>query len=138
MGCQEWVSIPGWGIKRILAKIDTGAYTGAIHCEEVKVVTQKGQEFLTFKPLNKRQPAQKTEIFRKLAVKSTSGHRAVRYVVPAEIVINDKAYKTHISLTDRMNMRRQVLIGRRFLREHGMLVDVNINQELDDERETVL
>jgi hypothetical protein len=32
-------------------------------------------------------------------------------------------------------MKKQVLIGRRFLRENNMLVDVNLNTAYDDEGE---
>jgi hypothetical protein len=49
--------------------------------------------------------------------------------------VQGKVYPIRIGLSDRSDMKRSVLIGRRFLRENDMLVDVRVHDEYDDEGE---
>lgn len=51
IGRREKISLPDWGLKMISAKVDTGAYTNAIHCEWVEEKVENGQELLVFKLL---------------------------------------------------------------------------------------
>lgn len=135
IGCQEYLDIPTFGVKKILAKIDTGAYTGALHCEELAVVKVGGKEVLKFRPVNRNHKTYETSEFTTMRVRSASGHMSLRYIVPIQIKLKGKLYDTVIGLSDRSDMRRPMLIGRRFLRENNIIVNVSINSELDDERE---
>jgi hypothetical protein len=47
----------------------------------------------------------------------------MRYVVPTTVVIEGVQYPIEVSLADRTLMKKGVLIGRRFLRSHGFIVD---------------
>src|SRR6185369_6495863 len=38
VGCIETVSLPALGVTGVLAKIDTGAYSGALHCTDIRIV----------------------------------------------------------------------------------------------------
>ncbi|MBC7546653.1 ATP-dependent zinc protease [Candidatus Saccharibacteria bacterium] len=138
VGTLELVSIPGLNIVSVLAKIDTGAYSGALHCSSITVVLRgvTRQPILKFIPLGDTSLSTETADFSRRYVRSATGHRVKRYIIQTEIVIKSKRYPIAIGLSDRSEMKRVVLIGRSFLRENNMLVDVRINQELDDERET--
>ena len=138
VGTLEPVSIPGLNIVSVLAKIDTGAYSGALHCSSITVVLRgvTRQPILKFIPLGDTSLSTETTDFSRRYVRSATGHRVKRYIIQTEIVIKSKRYPIAIGLSDRSEMKRVVLIGRSFLRENNMLVDVRINQELDDERET--
>jgi hypothetical protein len=138
IGAQEWVAIPSLGVKKVLAKIDTGAYTGALHCEDILLVKKGGKKILRFYPVDRKHRVIETEDFEERTVVSASGHRTKRYIIPIELEIQGKRYETHIGLSDRKELKRLVLIGRRFIRKHGMLVDVRRNEELDDEREITI
>lgn len=134
VGSFEYVSLPGLKMDNIIAKIDTGAYSGAIHCNDIKVVRRKsdGKRVLRFKTSN-LEDVFKFEDFKTVKVRSSNGHQIKRYIIETDIIIRHKKYTIRISLSDRSDMQREVLIGRRFLRSHNMLVDVRINQELDND-----
>lgn len=132
-GCFEAVTFPSLGINSTIAKIDTGAYSGALHCSHIEVVTRKSdkKKVLRFIPSDKRQYLTEIETFSSTYVRSSTGHRIKRYLFITDIVIKDKTYPIKIGLSDRSDMEREILIGRRFLRENNIIVDVRINQELD-------
>lgn len=135
LGSFELVSFPEFNIRDEVAKVDTGAYSGAMHCTDIKMVRRgvSRKRVLKFVPFGNTALATETAAFRKKAVRSSSGHKENRYLIQTTIEIKGKPYPIEIGLTDRSDMRRQVLLGRRFIRENGFLVDVRINQEHDDE-----
>ncbi|MDB5163656.1 MAG: peptidase [Candidatus Saccharibacteria bacterium] len=127
IGAFEVVSFPLLGMHDLVAKIDTGADTGALHVthlEEVKPT--KGQQgVLSFRLLNKK--VMTHEYFHKNLVRSSSGHVEDRYFIKTEIAISGVTYPITIGLTDRSSMKRAVLIGKRFLSEQKFLVDVRLH-----------
>lgn len=130
----ETVDIPSLRVKDIVAKIDTGAWSGALHC--TNIVEKDGMLFFT--PLGERSLRTSTADYVKKNVRSASGHAASRYVIPIEVMIEGQLYSTQIGLSNRRLMRREMLIGRRFLLEHGILVDVSLSREDDIEAENDL
>lgn len=137
VGCFEYVSLPDLGIPHELAKIDTGAFSGALHCTDIKIV-RRGvvrKRILRFTPLGNPKLATETDTFIKTYIRSATGHRIKRFLIDTTIEIQGKTYPIRIGLSDRTDLKRNVLIGRRFLRENNFLVDVHINQEYDDEGE---
>jgi hypothetical protein len=137
VGCFEPVDLPVLGVHAEIAKIDTGAYSGALHCTDIKVV-RRGilrKRILKFTPLGDPKLATETDTFIKTYVRSATGHRIKRYIIDTTITIQKKTYPIRIGLSDRTDLKRSVLIGRRFLRRNNLLVDVRINQEHDDEGE---
>ena len=136
-GIFERISIPGLGINNVLAKIDTGAYSGALHCSKIREFTRKsdGKKVLRFTPSENHSNVMELTDYHKVYVRSSSGHRVKRYLFDTDIVIKDNVYKIRIGLSDRSDMSFEILIGRRFLRENNILVDVRINRELDTDGE---
>jgi hypothetical protein len=137
VGSFELVSLPDLGVSGEMAKIDTGAFSGALHCTDIKVV-RRGvirKRYLKFTPLGNPKLATETDTFIKTYVRSATGHRIKRYLIDTTIELKGVAYPIRIGLSDRSDLKRNVLIGRRFLRENNILVDVRINQEEDDEGE---
>lgn len=140
LGCFEIASIPSLGIHGVLAKVDTGAFSGAIHCTDIRVVRRgpDKKRVLKFIPNGQTKHAMETDRFVETYVRSATGHRIKRFIIDTEIEIKGVLHPIHIGLSDRSDMKRSILIGRRFLRENNMLVDVRINQELDDEGKKIL
>jgi D-alanine-D-alanine ligase-like ATP-grasp enzyme len=135
LGSFEKVSIPSLGIKDTIAKIDTGAYSGALSCSEAKVVRKGGRKVLQFSPGLRSKKVYETDKFSQKHVRSSNGQRERRYLIETELVIGDRTYPVAITLSDRSDMKHEILIGRRFLREHNLLVDVTLNQEYDTDSE---
>lgn len=132
-GSFEYVSLPDLGIESAIAKIDTGAYSGAIHCSLIEERTREpdGKTVLRFVPSANHDHVVETEGYEIVTVRSSTGHEVERYLINTEIFVQDKKYAITIGLADRSKMQREILIGRRFLRENNILVDTRINQELD-------
>lgn len=139
IGSYEHVSLPSLGVRHELAKIDTGAFSGALHCTDIRIVRRglRGKAYLKFTPLGDPRLATETNKFQRRFVRSATGHRVKRYVIDSTIEVRGKVYPIQIGLSDRSDLKRNVLIGRRFLRENNLLVDVRINQEYDDEGDNI-
>lgn len=131
VGAFERVSFPEFGIDDVIAKIDTGADSGAIHCSLIEEVgTVKGKRTLRFVPMHNHDTLIETNDYIRAYVRSSTGHRLRRYIVHTEIEIEGKRYSIRIGLSDRSDMQFDVLIGRKFLAEQNMLVDVTQQTEL--------
>lgn len=132
LGIIETVAFPGLGVAQVDAKIDTGAYSGALHCESIEEVKdENGKKHLKIVPIDPTYAPVLISRFAKVVARSSTGHMEQRYIATLEVVIKGKKYDIRIGLTRRTMMNVKVLIGRRFLRKNNMLVDVTINQELD-------
>lgn len=128
-GSIEPVSIPSLGIETIIAKVDTGAWTGALHCTDI----YEENGVLHFTPVGNERLATTTTDFETRAVRGATGHLVQRYIIPVTLEIKGKMYETTVGLSDRQLLRREMLLGRRFLIENNILVDVK--RTLDDDHE---
>lgn len=135
IGSFECVSLPELKIHDTIAKVDTGAYSGAVHCSSIRLIKRKsdGVNVVRFVPSDNHHHIIETEHYSIVDVKSSNGHRAKRYLIETEMILQGKSYPVTIGLSNRSSMHREVLIGRRFLRDNNILVDVRINQELDND-----
>ncbi|MDO8591613.1 MAG: RimK/LysX family protein [bacterium] len=124
IGSFERVSFPDFNLIDIIAKIDTGATTGSLHAtgiEELKLPT--GEKALRFLPYGKA-PAVIVKSYKFKQIRSSNGETSMRYVIPTTIVFGGVQYPIRLTLADRTPMKKGVLVGRRFLRRHGFVVDV--------------
>lgn len=129
IGRRETVDFPDLELSGITGKIDTGAYTTALHCHDIHVREENGQRLLCFKPLDPTHPAfTAKEIcfteFDEKQIKNSFGEVEHRYIIKTRVRIARKLIKSVISLTDRGNMRYPVLIGRKLLKNR-FIVDVS-------------
>ena len=124
------VDLPLLGIEGVVAKVDTGAYNGALHATRIReVVDEQGNKNLRFSPLGSSGHTIEVASFHKRRVKSSNGLVSIRYAIDTEIEIFDQAYPITLTLANRKAMRHELLIGRNFLRLHGFLVDVTRNKQ---------
>jgi len=125
------------GITNVLAKVDTGAYSGALHCSKIKEVIRKsdGKKVLRFTPSNNDSNTMCITKYAKSYVRSSTGHRVLRYLFDTNIDIKGITYSIRIGLSDRSDMNYEILLGRRFLGDNDILVDSRINQDLDIDRD---
>jgi hypothetical protein len=124
LGRCDRIDLPELDLRDIHAKIDTGAYTGSLHCRNVKVVD--GQ--LEFILLDEEHPefTGMKFIFKKFTqreIKNSFGIAEQRYIIKTTIKIFNKVIRTEFSLSDRESLRYPVLLGRKILRKR-FLIDV--------------
>ncbi|WP_020527502.1 ATP-dependent zinc protease family protein [Flexithrix dorotheae] len=128
IGRIDKINLPELKLFEIDAKIDTGAYTSAIHCHHISVVKMDGKNVLHFKLLDPFHPDYNDkdfyfERFTTRNIKNTSGIPEERFTIKTVLEIFDEKIETEFSLTDREKMKYPILLGRRFL-SGKFIVDV--------------
>lgn len=125
IGRRERVSLPDWGIRRVLAKIDSGARTSALHVDNI--VDLPGERVRFEVVLSLTNPAQRVPIEADLSrvtrVRPSSGKQHERHVVRTRIRIGAVEREIEISLVSRAKMLCRMLLGRTAL--DGLLIDVS-------------
>ena len=124
LGVFEKVSFPEYGMDAVTAKIDTGAFTGALHCTNIYEEKVDDGKILHFSPFDRPDLIISADNFFVKHVKSSNGKREKRYIIETIIKVQNEEYPVVLSLADRSEMKWPVLIGRRFLRTNNLLVDV--------------
>jgi len=139
IGRFEKADFPLLDLENISIKIDTGAYTSSIHCDNI--VEKEDMLYCTF--LDEEHPLYngKEFIFKNydiVFVKSSNGIIQKRYQVQSTIIIFDKVFKISLSLSARQEMRFPVLIGRKFLTKKFLvdpeLIDVSYNLKANEHK----
>lgn len=125
LGNFEKIGFPQFGVKSIKAKIDTGAFTGALHCTTIKEEKAGKQSILHFSPFDHPDVKISTDDFYIDEVRSSNGKAEDRYFIKTFIKVQGETYPIILSLADRTNMELPVIIGRKFLADNNFLVDVN-------------
>ncbi|PJJ58795.1 ATP-dependent zinc protease family protein [Hymenobacter chitinivorans] len=130
VGRRELVDFPQFDIQGVEAKVDTGAYTGAIHCSNIRVEQlPDGRQILRVQLLDDTHPnfngrPMYFADFSLRDIKSSNGDVQERYVIQTIIRLFNEDYVTEFSLSDRSDMKYPVLIGRLLLRRGRFVVDV--------------
>ncbi|WP_200975706.1 RimK/LysX family protein [Echinicola sp. 20G] len=129
IGRREKISLPEWDLFMISAKVDTGAYTNAIHCEWMEEKVIDGEEVLEFKLLSPKHRLFKDTTFRTnryslKKVKNSFGGAELRYKITTKVVMFDEEFETEFTLSDRSKMRNAILLGRKMLKGR-FIVDVD-------------
>lgn len=123
IGWREYVDLPDWGIKRLKAKIDTGARSCSLHVEDLKELSNgKISFYVVLGPNRSRKRITATPV-RKGKVKSSIGVRTHRWYVETRLRIGDVSRDVKISLVGRDEMNFRMLVGRTAL-DRNFLVDV--------------
>ena len=116
IGRFDRADFPDLHLNDISIKIDTGAYTSSIHCDNIT----EEEDVLRCTFLDEEHPLYngKEFVFHDydvVFVRSSNGMVQKRYQIISKIKLFDKIYKISLSLAARQEMRFPVLLGRKFL-----------------------
>jgi hypothetical protein len=126
IGRHVRVSFPDLGFTQVDAKVDTGAFRTVLHCESCEEIeTPQGKQLVADFKLEGDQVKRLyfSDYFSK-EFKSSFGEKEKRFCIQTTLKIGKKKIKSSVSLTDRSDMKFQVLIGRKTLLRRFM-VDVS-------------
>ncbi len=107
------------------AKVDTGADSNALHCDDIEIEEDK-VSFTLLDEVHASYHGKRITlpIYKIKRVKSSNGTVQIRPSIKITVKFFGKKYKSIISLTNRADMKFPMLIGRRFLKDK-FLVDVS-------------
>lgn len=120
LGRHEWCQLPGLDVPAIKAKIDTGAKTSAIHAFNIKPVTIRGKEYVSFDihPIQKNDDVLihcKALVVDERDIMSSNGHKEHRYVIVTLLRLGQQAWEIEVTLSNRDPLRFRMLLGREAL-----------------------
>ncbi len=142
IGRFDKADFPALQLNDIAIKIDTGAYTSSIHCDNI--IEKDDAIHCTF--LDDEHPLYNGmkfvfEDYDIVFVRSSNGIIQKRYQVQSNIKLFGKVFKISLSLSSRQEMRFPVLIGRKFLTKKFIvdteLIDVSYNKKLDEDTNSI-
>jgi hypothetical protein len=121
IGWKERLDFPAWGLRRVRAKVDTGACTsalGARRCELVEV-PGVGTVARLHLALRRRRPNRirvvEAPVVKTVVVSNSGGGREERPVVEAEVRLGPVTKRIRLTVTRREGMRFPMLLGREAL-----------------------
>ncbi len=124
IGSKELIYLPDMRNSPVLARVDTGAQTSALHCHSLNIEKNKGVEVLCVRFMQNSRKVVRFQKFTKRKVKSSNGQIQQRYVVRLPMIFGNKTYTTTFTLSNRADMKHAALLGRKFLRNR-FIVDVS-------------
>lgn len=131
VGGLEKISLPKLNVKQLVARVDSGARTSALHAENIKIVKEDGKKYVCFDVMlgeasNFSAVPCKARYKGTHRVVSSNGQFTKRPVIRTTIKIKGQEIKANISLIDRSEMKYRMLIGRDVLMNR-FLIDVSHN-----------
>lgn len=124
IGNKELIYLPEIRKSPLLARVDTGARTSALHCYSVNIEKINRQKVLCVRFMRNSRKVVRFKKYTQRKVKSSNGQIQNRYVVRLKLAFGEKTYKATFTLTNRSDMSHAALLGRKFLRNR-FLVDVS-------------
>ena len=126
VGWRERIALPELGLPLLVAKIDTGARTSALHATRIERFRQDGADWVRFhiphaSGLRARDCV--ARLVDRRAVKNTSGRPEERPVIETLLSLGPRNWRIEITLADRAAMALPIILGRTALRRHRILVD---------------
>lgn len=114
------------GIKKVPAKIDTGAESSSVWASDITMDAEKRLSFCLFAPGSEFYTGERIETndYKAMLVRNSTGQEKVRYRVRLPVRIGKRRINAGFTLADRSKNNFPILIGRRLLKNR-FLVDVS-------------
>ena len=117
IGWREWASLPDLGVKRVKAKIDSGAKTSALHAFKIRTAERDGALWVEFAihPIQRQarpEIACAAEVIARRRIKSSNGAVEERFIIRTKLKLGARSYPIELSLANRDSMGFRLLLGR--------------------------
>ncbi len=127
IGRIDKADFPELNLVDIDVKIDSGAFTSSIHCEQIEEFEKEGSSFIRFILLDPEHSLYKeqefsTKNYTTKLVKSSNGLSEERFAIQTQIVLFDQIFPIDLTLSQRKDMKFPILLGRKFL-NHNFVID---------------
>ena len=117
VGWREWVGLPQLGLAGIMAKIDTGARTSALHANSIEIFERTQETWVRFDVTGEGEqvPWHEMKLAGQRMVRSSNGISELRCVIATELRLGGRRWPIEVTLTNREKMELPMLIGREAL-----------------------
>jgi hypothetical protein len=127
IGWREWMELPDLGIRRIKAKVDTGARSSSLHAYALETFERDGLQYVRFKvhPMQRKTDTvieAQAKILEHRSVRSSSGKASMRPVIMTTVSLLGRKWSVELTLANRDEMGFRMLLGREAFRNR-FLVD---------------
>jgi hypothetical protein len=130
IGWKEYVDFVDWKIRRVKAKIDTGARTSAIDVDSYHLSEANGEGLVVEMRLrlHRRRPHRevvvRAPVVKMIVVCNSNGLREQRPLIETRIRLGPVVKTVRLTVTNRANMRFAMILGRKAI-EGDFAVDVS-------------
>mgnify|MGYP001823326284 CR=1 FL=1 len=127
IGRREWVSLPGLGIPRLLAGLETGASVSCLQASRIQTFNSNGHLMVGF-GLCPHQGSKEAEISAEAPIYDVRqvvdcvGHVQEYLMIRSDISIGDQQWPVKFMLSSRGTMKFSMLIGRSVLQDRFSFV----------------
>lgn len=127
IGWTERIELPDLSPASILAKIDTGARTSALHAFDLEILKEGGASIASFEVRPRRDSPKdavrvQCPVLEFRPVRSSNGQEEVRPVIETRARLGDIEWPIEVTLAGRDEMGFRMLLGRAAVRDR-FLVD---------------
>lgn len=126
IGWREWLALPGLGVDRIKAKIDTGARTSSLHAFDLERFRRRGVDMVRFQihPVQRdlvRTVAAEARLVDERWVRDSGGRATLRPVIHTDVDLLGQTWEIELTLTRRDVMGFRMLLGRQAVRRRFLI-----------------
>ncbi|OJJ17759.1 peptidase [marine bacterium AO1-C] len=126
IGRKDKADFPELLLTNINVKINTGAYTSSIHCNDFQELEEDGETYVEFCLLNPTNPKHsgqriKTKHFEKKVIKNAQGELEESLILKTIVVIFGQEHLIDLALRTPTDSKYPVSLGRKFLSNRFMV-----------------
>ncbi len=126
IGWREWITLPQLQIDWVKAKIDSGARSSSLHAFAIEPFEKDAATWVRFcvHPIQRSDKVVVTAeapVLDQRAVRSSSGHVSMRYVISTMVSWNQHVWPIELTLAWRDTLGFRMLLGREAVRRRFLI-----------------